>query len=424
MTTFLHERILPGEAAYAAWRAERHGTAQQWDVPPIVEQLKAEAKDLGLWNLFRPGALSTLDFAPIAELTGWSVLLAPEAVNAMAPDVENMTMLDGYATEAQRARWLDPLLAGDIRSAFTVAEPDVASSDPTNIATTVRRDGEAFVVSGRKYFIANAPDARCRLFLVMGRTDPDAAPDRQHSILLVPRDAPGLEIVRRLPVFGFQDHHGYAELALHDVRVPASDVLGGEGDALAVLRSRQGAGLQFCMRLVGAAERAIDLMVRRTPGRFRRADRGPGRGAGADRAVTTRGRSGPPARPAGRMAARSRGRRRRRRRPGRDQGGLPAHGLRGDRPGHPPARRRRHERRHAAGVRVRLRPHDQGRVRAGGRRRQRRRRAGARRPPLSESGADGHQHASSPVLAHAGLDAGAHCGVPTRVRQPPDGQEQ
>ncbi len=252
MQAFLDEEIVPAEARYAT------------DPVGVAEELKAEAKRRDLWNLFRPGALSNVDFAPVAELTGWSLKLAPEAVNAMAPDVENMIMLDGYATHEQRSRWLDPLLDGAIRSAFTVAEPDVASSDVTGLATTIRRDGEDYVITGRKYFIANAPDARCRLFLVMGRTDADAAADRQHSILLVDRDTPGLEVVRPLTVFGFDDHHGYAEVALNDVRVPADALLGAEGQACEILRSRQGAGrIHYCMRLIGAAERAIDLMVRR-----------------------------------------------------------------------------------------------------------------------------------------------------------------
>ena len=252
MQAFLDEEIVPAEVRYAG------------DPVGVVEQLKAEARRRGLWNLFRPGALSNVDFAPVAELTGWSLKLAPEAVNAMAPDVENMIMLDGYATAEQRSRWLDPLLEGTIRSAFTVAESDIASSDPTNLVTTIRRDGDDYVITGRKYFIANAPDERCRLFLVMGRTDAGAPAHRQHSILLVDRDTPGLEVVRPLTVFGFSDHHGYAEVALNEVRVPADALLGSEGQALEILHSRQGSGrIHYCMRLIGAAERAIDLMVRR-----------------------------------------------------------------------------------------------------------------------------------------------------------------
>ena len=252
LRAFLDEEVFPAESRYDT------------DPVTVVEELKAEARRRGLWNLFRPGALSNVDFAPVAELTGWSLRLAPEAVNAMAPDVENMIMLDGHATPAQRSRWLDPLLEGTIRSAFTVAEPDVASSDPTNLGTTIRRDGGDYVITGRKYFIANAPDERCRLFLVLGRADAGAAAGRQHSILLVDRDTPGLEVVRPLTVFGFSDHHGYAEVALNGVRVRADALLGGEGRALEILRSRQGPGrIHYCMRLIGAAEQAIDLMVRR-----------------------------------------------------------------------------------------------------------------------------------------------------------------
>ncbi len=177
-------------------------------------------------------------------------------------------MLDGYASTDQRTRWLEPLLAGRIRSAFTIAEPDVASSDVTGVATTVRRDGDEYVLTGRKYFIANAPDERCRLFLVIGRTDPDARAHGQHSILLVDRDTPGLEIVRTLTVFGYDDYHGYAEIVLNDIRVPADALLGAEGQAVEILRSRQGPGrIHYCMRLIGAAERAIGLMVDRARGR-------------------------------------------------------------------------------------------------------------------------------------------------------------
>jgi acyl-CoA dehydrogenase len=270
MRAFLDEEVLPAEAEYDAFRAERRGTPQEWDLPPVVERLKAEARSRGLWNLFLPSVsgLSNLDYAQVAEVSGWSPVIAPEAINCQAPDTGNMETLHLFATPEQRAEWLEPLLEGTIRSAFAMTEPDVASSDATNVQTRIVRDGDDYVINGRKWWISGAADERCRIFIVMGKTDPDAAAHRQQSMVLVPRDTPGLEIVRHLPTFGYQDQHGHSELVLHDVRVPASNLLGEEGGGFAIAQARLGPGrIHHCMRLIGMAERAIDLMVRRAQSR-------------------------------------------------------------------------------------------------------------------------------------------------------------
>jgi acyl-CoA dehydrogenase len=270
MRAFLEEKILPAEAVYDAFRAERRGTAQEWDLPPVVEELKAEARARGLWNLFLPSisGLSNLEYAAVAEVSGWSPTIAPEAINCQAPDTGNMETLHLFGTPEQKTEWLEPLLAGEIRSGFAMTEPDVASSDATNIQTTIRREGDEYVISGRKWWISGTADPRCAIFIVMGKTDPDAARHRQQSMVLVPRDTPGLEIVRHLPTFGYQDQHGHSELAFHDVRVPVTNVLGEEGGGFAIAQARLGPGrIHHCMRAIGMAERAIDLMVRRARSR-------------------------------------------------------------------------------------------------------------------------------------------------------------
>jgi acyl-CoA dehydrogenase len=270
MRAFLDEKVLPAEAGYESFRAERRGTPQEWDMPPVVEELKSEARARGLWNLFLPSVsgLSNLDYAPIAEVSGWSPRIAPEAINCQAPDTGNMETLHLFGTPEQKQMWLEPLLEGEIRSAFAMTEPDVASSDATNIRTTIRRDGDEYVISGRKWWISGSADPRCKIFIVMGKTDPDAATHRQQSMVLVPRDTPGLEIERHLPTFGYQDQHGHSELAFHDVRVPVSNLLGEEGGGFAIAQARLGPGrIHHCMRLIGMAERAIDLMVRRARSR-------------------------------------------------------------------------------------------------------------------------------------------------------------
>jgi acyl-CoA dehydrogenase len=270
MREFLDERIIPAEAEYEAFRAERRGTPQEWDLPPVVEELKKEARARGLWNLFLPSVsgLSNVEYAPIAEVSGWSPTIAPEAINCQAPDTGNMETLHLFGTPEQKQRWLEPLLEGEIRSAFAMTEPDVASSDATNIQTRIRREGDEYVITGRKWWISGSADPRCKIFIVMGKTDPDAPRHRQQSMVLVPRDTPGLEIKRHLPTFGYQDQHGHSELEFHDVRVPVENLLGEEGGGFAIAQARLGPGrIHHCMRLIGMAERAIDLMVRRARSR-------------------------------------------------------------------------------------------------------------------------------------------------------------
>jgi acyl-CoA dehydrogenase len=270
MRAFLEERIVPAEEVYESFRAERRGTPEEWDLPPVIEELKAEARALGLWNLFLPAVsgLSNLDYAAVAEVTGWSPVIAPEVINCQAPDTGNMETLHLFGTPEQQERWLEPLLAGEIRSAFAMTEPAVASSDATNIETSIRRDGDDYVINGRKWWTSGAADARCAVFILMGKTDPDATAHRQQSMVLVPRDTPGVTIERHLPVFGYQDQHGHSIVRFEDVRVPTSHLLGEEGGGFAIAQARLGPGrIHHCMRLVGMCERAIDLMARRAQAR-------------------------------------------------------------------------------------------------------------------------------------------------------------
>ena len=270
MRAFLDEEVLPAEAAYDAFRAERRGTPQEWDLPPVVEELKAKARERGLWNLFLPSisGLSNLEYAAVAEVSGWSPVIAPEAINCQAPDTGNMETLHLFGTPEQKEQWLNPLLEGEIRSAFAMTEPQVASSDATNVETRIERQGDEYVINGRKWWISGAADERCQIFIVMGKTDPDAAKHRQQSMVLVPRDTPGLEITRHLPTFGYQDQHGHSELRLTDVRVPVSNLLGEEGGGFAISQARLGPGrIHHCMRLIGMAERSVDLMVKRAKDR-------------------------------------------------------------------------------------------------------------------------------------------------------------
>lgn len=274
MRAFLDERILPSEAAYDAFRAQRRGTPQEWDLPPVVEELKTEARERGLWNLFLPdvSGLSNADYAAVAEVSGWSPVIAPEVINCQAPDTGNMETLHLFGTPAQKQEWLEPLLAGEIRSAFAMTEPDVASSDATNIQTRIRRDGDDYVIDGRKWWISGAADERCRIFIVMGKTaaddDDTVSNHRRQSMILVPRDTPGLTIERHLPTFGYQDQHGHSELRFDGVRVPASNLLGEEGGGFAIAQARLGPGrIHHCMRLIGMAERALHLMTERARSR-------------------------------------------------------------------------------------------------------------------------------------------------------------
>ncbi len=268
LVEFMNEHVFPAEAGYHAYRAAR-GPADH-TLPPVVEDLKAEARRRGLWNLFLPsfGGISQLDYAGLAEITGWSLELAPEAINGQAPDTGNMELLHLFATEEQRTRWLEPLLDGTVRSAFAMTEIAVASSDATNIETRIERDGDDYVVNGRKWWTSGAADPRCELLVVMGKTDPTAPKHRQQSMVLVPTDTPGVEVVRDVPVFGRHDQHGHCEVSFTDVRIPVSAILGEEGAGFALAQARLGPGrIHHCMRALGAAERALDLLVRRATSR-------------------------------------------------------------------------------------------------------------------------------------------------------------
>ncbi|HEY0358456.1 MAG TPA: acyl-CoA dehydrogenase family protein [Mycobacteriales bacterium] len=270
LRAFMDERVFPAEPVYAEQRAKLRAEGDEHTVPPVVEELKAEARRRGLWNLFLPdvSGLGVLDYAPLAELTGWSVELAPEAINCAAPDTGNMEVLHMFGTPEQKQRWLDPLLAGEIRSSFAMTEPAVASSDATNIATTIARDGDSYVINGRKWWITGAADPRCQIMIVMGKTDPSAPTHRQQSMVLVPMDTPGVEVVRALPVFGYSDQHGHCEITFTDVRVPVSNLVGEEGGGFAIAQARLGPGrIHHCMRAIGVAERALRLMCERASSR-------------------------------------------------------------------------------------------------------------------------------------------------------------
>jgi acyl-CoA dehydrogenase len=265
---FLHARVLPAEAEYDAYRAA--AGIDDHTVPPVVERLKTEARGLGLWNLFLPAisGLSNLEYAPLAEISGWSVDILPEAINCAAPDTGNMETLHLFATAEQRTQWLQPLLDGTIRSAYAMTEPDVASSDATNISCSIRRDGDEYVIDGRKWWATGASDPRCRLLIVMGLSDDQAEPHRRHSTVLVPIDTPGVRVLRSLPVFGRQDQHGHAEIVFDNVRIPVTNLLGVEGDGFTIAQARLGPGrIHHCMRALGAAERALQLLVERADSR-------------------------------------------------------------------------------------------------------------------------------------------------------------
>ncbi|MFC8272883.1 acyl-CoA dehydrogenase family protein [Streptomyces sp. NPDC057271] len=285
LLAFMDEHVYPAEPIAEEQRAL---LASPWDTPQIVEDLKAEARRQGLWNLFLPDAehgagLTNLQYAPLAEITGRSPHLAPTALNCAAPDTGNMEVLAQFGDEAQKKQWLEPLLAGEIRSAFAMTEPEVASSDATNIETRIIRDdggasrssgaesGGGYVINGRKWYISGAMNPDCKIFIVMGKTDPDGADiRRQQSMILVPRDTPGLEVRRAMQVYGYEDHShgGHAEVVFHDVRVPASNLVGEEGGGFAIAQARLGPGrIHHCMRLIGMAERAIELMCRRAVSR-------------------------------------------------------------------------------------------------------------------------------------------------------------
>jgi acyl-CoA dehydrogenase len=266
MWDFMREHVFPAEPVYAAWLTQNDPHAH----PPVLDDLIREARKRDLWNLFLPdlSGLNNVEYAQVAEISGWSPVIAPEVINCQAPDTGNMETLHLFGTDEQKALWLEPLLAGEIRSAFAMTEPAVASSDARNISTSIVRDGDHYVLNGRKWWITGAADPRCAIFIVMGKTDPDAPPHRQQSMVLVPRDTPGFTIERHLPIFGYQDQHGHSEIALNDVRVPAANILAGEGDGFMIAQARLGPGrIHHAMRAIGMAERALALMVERAKSR-------------------------------------------------------------------------------------------------------------------------------------------------------------
>ena len=264
---FVVEHAQPAERVLDVELAASPGS---WRCAPVIDRLRELARGQGLWNLFLPGergaGLTNLQYAPIAEVTGWSLRLAPVAFNCSAPDTGNMEVLNDFGTREQQQQWLDPLLAAEIRSAFCMTEPDVASSDATNIATSIRRDGDSYVINGRKWWVTGAMNPDAAIFIVMGKTDPGAPRHRQQSMILVPRDAPGIRLVRPLTVFGYDDraHGGHAEIEFTDVRVPATNLIAGEGDGFAIAQARLGPGrIHHCMRALGVGERALALVKER-----------------------------------------------------------------------------------------------------------------------------------------------------------------
>ncbi len=265
LTAFMDEHVYPAEAVYERQLAESGDPHHQ---PAVMEELKRLARERGLWNMFLPDAehgagLSNSDYAPLAEILGRSHI-ASEACNCSAPDTGNMEVLHQFGTDEQKTAWLNPLLEGEIRSSFAMTEPEVASSDATNISLRIERDGSDYVLNGRKWWISGALHPHCRIMIVMGKTDPNAPRHRQQSQILVPIDAPGVQIVRGLPVFGYQDQEGHAEIVFEDVRVPAANLIAGEGDGFMIAQARLGPGrIHHCMRSLGAAERALEAMCRR-----------------------------------------------------------------------------------------------------------------------------------------------------------------
>ncbi|WP_042417190.1 acyl-CoA dehydrogenase family protein [Streptacidiphilus anmyonensis] len=278
LLAFMDECVYPAEPVAARQLRE---SDDAWARPAVMAELKAEARKRGLWNLFLvdqrslPNAehgtgLTNLQYAPLAEITGRSPYLAPEALNCAAPDTGNMEVLAEFGTPEQQKRWLAPLLEGEIRSAFCMTEPEVASSDAANIATRIERDGDSYVVNGRKWWSSGAMSPECEILVVMGRTDPNAEKHRQQSMILVPRDTPGVDVRRGMEVFGYTDgaHGGHAEIVFTDVRVPAENLIAGEGLGFAIAQARLGPGrIHHCMRLIGMAERAVELMCRRVVSR-------------------------------------------------------------------------------------------------------------------------------------------------------------
>jgi acyl-CoA dehydrogenase len=269
LQAFMAEHVYPAEPVYERQIEESGDPHHQ---PKIMEELKVKAREAGLWNMFLPdpdhgAGLSNADYAPLAEIMGRSHI-ASEACNCSAPDTGNMEVLHQFGTDAQKQRWLAPLLDGEIRSAFAMTEPDVASSDATNIALRIERDGDDYVLNGRKWWTSNAKHPHCKLLIVMGKTDPAGPPHRQQSQILVPIDTPGVTVIRNLPVFGYIDKEGHAEVDFADVRVPRENLIAGEGDGFMIAQARLGPGrIHHCMRAIGAAERALQAMCERAVGR-------------------------------------------------------------------------------------------------------------------------------------------------------------
>jgi len=269
ISDFMDQHVYPAEATYAAQMDEATKKGNRWIVVPVVEDLKKIAKGQGLWNMFLPhsehgAGLSNLEYAPLAEMMG-RVGFASEVFNCSAPDTGNMEVLDRYGSPHQQDQWLTPLLAGEIRSAYIMTEPDVASSDATNISTRIERKGDHYVINGRKWWSSGVGDPRCKIMIVMGKTDPDTDKYRQQSQILVPMDAPGVTVKRMLPVFGYDDApHGHGEVLFKDVKVPLENMVLGEGRGFEIAQGRLGPGrIHHCMRTIGVAERALELMVKR-----------------------------------------------------------------------------------------------------------------------------------------------------------------
>ena len=274
LQAFMDKEVFPAEAIYEHQRAELAAAGKPHGLPAVVEELKVKARAQGLWNLFLPHShdphhgLSVTEYATLAEITGWSPEIAPEAINCAAPDTGNMELLDMFATDEQKKMWLEPLLDGRIRSGFAMTEPDVASSDARNIRTSIVKDGGDYVINGTKWWTTGAMDERCQILIVMGKTNPDADPHHQQSMVLVPMNTPGVKVVRNLLVFGYEDQHGHAEVSFTNVRVPIANLLGPEGEGFALAQARLGPGrIHHCMRAIGMAERALSLMIKRTVAR-------------------------------------------------------------------------------------------------------------------------------------------------------------